>query len=42
LYLYEQGGHGFGLNNPTSDVQWIELTIEWLRKGGWLRSTGRK
>ncbi|GAC1419237.1 MAG: hypothetical protein NVS1B13_18460 [Flavisolibacter sp.] len=34
LYLYEKGGHGFGMNNPTSTVQWINLAIEWLKIGG--------
>ncbi len=34
LYLYEKGGHGFGMNNPTSAVQWINLAIEWLKIGG--------
>jgi acetyl esterase/lipase len=32
LYLYETGGHGFGLNNKTSDVKWIDLIDEWVRK----------
>ena len=42
LYFYERGGHGFGLHNPTSNVQWIDLAIEWLRKGRWLDNNGRK
>jgi len=32
IYLYEKGGHGYGMNNPTSDVKWMELAIEWLKK----------
>jgi acetyl esterase/lipase len=36
IYLYEQGGHGFGLHNPTSEVSWLSLSIHWLQKNGWL------
>jgi acetyl esterase/lipase len=32
VYLYEKGGHGFGLHNKTSDVQWIDLVDQWVRK----------
>ncbi|GAO41228.1 alpha/beta hydrolase [Flavihumibacter petaseus] len=30
LYLYEKGGHGFGLHNPTSDVEWMKYVKEWM------------
>ncbi|MBC7901782.1 MAG: alpha/beta hydrolase [Gemmatimonadaceae bacterium] len=30
IYLYEKGGHGFGMNNSTSDVKWMDLLREWL------------
>jgi len=33
LYLYEQGGHGFGLKNKTSDVDWFNLMAAWMKKG---------
>jgi dipeptidyl aminopeptidase/acylaminoacyl peptidase len=36
IYLYEKGGHGFGLTNPTSNIEWIDLALSWLRSGGWL------
>jgi acetyl esterase/lipase len=32
LYLYDKGGHGFGLHNETSDVQWIDLVIPWIKQ----------
>ena len=32
IYLYEQGGHGFGLKNKTSDVDWFNLLAEWLKR----------
>ena len=31
IYLYEKGGHGFGLNNPTSPVKWMDLVLAWLK-----------
>jgi acetyl esterase/lipase len=30
IYLYEKGGHGFGLKNPTSDVDWMKYVKEWM------------
>lgn len=32
LYLYEKGGHGFGLINKTSDVDWFNLLAIWMKK----------
>ena len=37
FYLYEKGGHGFGMNNTTSEVKWIDLVQEWLEKNDWLK-----
>lgn len=37
FYLYEKGGHGFGMNNPTSEVKWMDLVQEWMQKSGWLK-----
>lgn len=31
LYLYQNGGHGFGLHNKTSDVDWFNLLRDWLK-----------
>jgi acetyl esterase/lipase len=36
IYLYDQGGHGFGLTNPSSSIRWMDLAIAWMRKNGWL------
>ena len=30
LHLYERGGHGFGMNNPTTKDQWTERLHNWL------------
>jgi acetyl esterase/lipase len=30
LYSYDQGGHGFGLNNKTSTLRWMDACLLWL------------
>jgi dipeptidyl aminopeptidase/acylaminoacyl peptidase len=30
LYTFEQGGHGFGLINKTSDKLWFDAFLSWL------------
>lgn len=37
LYLYENGGHGFGMINKTSDVKWMDLLEQWLRSNSWIK-----
>ena len=32
LYLYEKGGHGFGMKNPTASEQWTTSLTAWLQK----------
>jgi acetyl esterase/lipase len=32
MYLYDAGGHGFGLNNKTSSVKWIDDVIKWIKQ----------
>ena len=32
LMTYEKGGHGFGLNNPTSNEQWFNQFLAWLNQ----------
>ena len=36
MHLYPKGGHGFGLNNPTTTDQWTDRLREWLAANGWL------
>jgi acetyl esterase/lipase len=31
LHLYEHGGHGFGLNNTTTNEDWFKSCIDWMR-----------
>jgi acetyl esterase/lipase len=32
LFLYDQGGHGFGMNNGTSHDSWMERCLVWLKQ----------
>jgi len=36
LHVYPHGGHGFGLNNPTTTDRWTDRLRNWLAAGGWL------
>src|SRR5690606_17935716 len=31
IFIYETGGHGFGLNNKTDDRKWSEQLFDWLK-----------
>jgi acetyl esterase/lipase len=37
MHIYPQGGHGFGMNNPTTTDRWTDRLKNWLLAGGWLR-----
>jgi acetyl esterase/lipase len=37
IYLYEKGGHGFGMKNETSQVKWMQLVNDWMKKNGLLK-----
>ncbi len=39
VYLYDKGGHGFGMINTTSEVKWMDVLQNWLKDGGWLNPT---
>lgn len=32
IFLYEKGGHGFGMVNPTSNEKWMDKVISWIGK----------
>ncbi len=36
LHIYERGGHGFGMNNPTTSDLWMERLRNWLTSRGLL------
>ena len=35
-FFYEKGGHGFGLNNKTSDIKWMDNVKSWMIKNKWV------
>jgi acetyl esterase/lipase len=37
MHIYPQGGHGFGMNNPTTTDRWTDRLRSWLVDGGWIR-----
>jgi dipeptidyl aminopeptidase/acylaminoacyl peptidase len=36
LHIYERGGHGFGMNNPTTQEKWMDSLKNWLVSRGLL------
>ena len=36
VHVYEKGGHGYGMNNPTSDIKWMDLVFEWMKANRWM------
>lgn len=31
-FFYTKGGHGYGINNPTAELEWIDPCIEWIKR----------
>jgi acetyl esterase/lipase len=36
LHVYEKGGHGFGMNNPTTQDKWFDRCINWMKANKWI------
>jgi acetyl esterase/lipase len=36
LHIYQGGGHGFGLKNPTTKELWMDRCANWMAASGWL------
>jgi acetyl esterase/lipase len=36
LHLYQNGGHGFGMKNPTTKDVWMDRLKNWMRVNKWL------
>ncbi|MDB5142254.1 MAG: alpha/beta hydrolase [Mucilaginibacter sp.] len=34
MHLFEEGGHGFGMNNPKSKDKWFDWAANWLNENG--------
>ncbi|MCU0379602.1 MAG: alpha/beta hydrolase [Chitinophagaceae bacterium] len=41
-FFYAKGGHGYGMDNKTSDVDWFESCVQWLRSGAWMSRPGKQ
>jgi acetyl esterase/lipase len=37
LHIYPKGGHGFGMNNPTTKDKWMERLQNWMDSNGWMK-----
>jgi dipeptidyl aminopeptidase/acylaminoacyl peptidase len=42
MHLYQSGGHGFGMNNPSTRDQWMDRCQNWLESLGLLPKTSTK
>jgi acetyl esterase/lipase len=38
MHLFQAGGHGFGMPNPTSKQLWFNWCIDWMGSNGWLKA----
>lgn len=36
MHIYQSGGHGFGLHNPTTKDDWFERLKNWMNTNKWL------
>ena len=37
IHLFEKGGHGFGMNNPTTTDKWMDWLKVWMQINGWVK-----
>lgn len=37
LHIYQKGGHGFGMHNPTTPDVWMDRLKNWMDANGWLK-----
>ena len=37
IYLYEKGGHGYGMNNKQSTVKWMDRVLTWLQQSNFVK-----
>ncbi|TSD62946.1 alpha/beta hydrolase [Inquilinus sp. KBS0705] len=36
MHLFQAGGHGFGMPNPTTKDRWFDWAAAWMESNGWL------
>jgi acetyl esterase/lipase len=37
MHLFQNGGHGYGMNNATNRIKWMDLCFSWMESNGWLK-----
>lgn len=37
MHLYQNGGHGYGMNNKTTKDKWMDRCLDWMDANGWLK-----
>nr|WP_294947493.1 alpha/beta hydrolase [uncultured Mucilaginibacter sp.] len=37
MHLFQNGGHGFGMPNPTTKEKWFDWAAAWMDANGWLK-----
>jgi acetyl esterase/lipase len=42
MHLYPGGGHGYGMNNPTTEDLWMDRCRNWMKANGWIKAVGNK
>ncbi len=42
MHLFQEGGHGFGMNNPKNKGKWLEWGAAWLEENGFMTSPFKK
>lgn len=41
LHIYQNGGHGFGMNNKATTDKWMERCKNWMEANGWLKVSSK-
>lgn len=36
MHIYQNGGHGFGLNNKTTKESWLDASVDWLQQNKYI------
>lgn len=37
IFLFEKGGHGFGLDNPSDKRKWFDEGLKWMKEQGYMK-----
>ncbi len=37
MHLYQTGGHGYGMNNKTTNDKWTDRCLAWMASNGWMK-----